>query len=155
MESKIGRFIREHEEHRAGGLNLVASENILSDGVRRVHVQETPPQFPALRFVASLEGGNAVPLLARDELEVAADRALSLLTARAAPSGSFEVVLDPTISGMIALECLGSALAANSWHCGPARAPRSRPATRVLAWRVKPSRAAHRGPENATNGASG
>jgi TldD protein len=60
--------------------------------------------------------------LSLDELEAAADRALSLLTARVAPSGSFEVVLDPTISGLIALDCLGRALEASAWHCGRARA---------------------------------
>ncbi len=60
--------------------------------------------------------------LSPDDLEAAAERALSLLTARTAPSGKFEVVLDPSISGMVALECLGRALDASAWQCGRARA---------------------------------
>ncbi len=46
-----------------------------------------------------------------DELEQAADRALSLLTARPAPSGTRDVVVDPTISALVAHECLGNVFA--------------------------------------------
>jgi predicted Zn-dependent protease len=46
-----------------------------------------------------------------DELEQAADRALSLLTARPAPSGTRDVVVDPTITALVAHECLGDVFA--------------------------------------------
>ncbi len=53
-----------------------------------------------------------------DALEAAAERALSLLTARPAPSGPREVVIDPTVSAMIASDCVGAALTADRWRCG-------------------------------------
>lgn len=49
------------------------------------------------------------------ELEAAADRALAQLTARAAPTGSLDVVLDPSVSALLALDVLAPLLGARAW----------------------------------------
>lgn len=49
------------------------------------------------------------------ELEAAADRALAQLTARAAPTGSLDVVLDPSVSALLALDVLAPLLGARTW----------------------------------------
>ena len=59
-----------------------------------------------------------------DELERAAERALSLITARPAPSGTRDVVVDPTITALIAHECLGSIFAGDRWQRPPVGAQR-------------------------------
>ncbi len=50
-----------------------------------------------------------------DELEAAAARALAQLTARAAPTGPLDVVLDPSVTARLALDVLAPLLSARAW----------------------------------------
>lgn len=59
--------------------------------------------------------GLEVMQIEDDALEAAADRALAQLTAREAPEGATDVILDPTLAGLIASDAIAPALSAPAW----------------------------------------
>ncbi|HUH02683.1 MAG TPA: metallopeptidase TldD-related protein [Kofleriaceae bacterium] len=70
--------------------------------------------------------GLEVMRLEDDALEAAADRALAQLTAREAPEGATDVILDPTLAGLLASDALAPALSAPAWIDGESRAASER-----------------------------
>ena len=57
-----------------------------------------------------------------DELEAAADDTLSLLTARPIAAGEHDLVLAPSVSGLLAARCVAPALTADRWNAGDSAA---------------------------------
>ncbi len=67
-------------------------------------------------------GLEAVPM-SDAELDAAARRALSLITARTAVDTSTDLVLDPSVASLLALRVVGHALEADRWVSGESIAP--------------------------------
>ncbi len=67
-------------------------------------------------------GGLDTIAIEDDDLEAAADSALALLTARRAPSGEFDLVLDPTAAAQLVGRCVAPALHFEQWEIGASRA---------------------------------
>lgn len=65
-----------------------------------------------------LEAADVPPV----QLDAAAERVLALVTPAPPPTGDTELILGPTVSALIARQCVGKALQAHHWVSGEARA---------------------------------
>ncbi len=73
---------------------------------------------------ASYSGTTGLEVLDLPDAALAegAERALALLTARPAPSGDGEVVLDPSLTSLLAQRCIGPAFEGDRWASRESRA---------------------------------